>query len=395
MPDSASRGPRLNAIVVAAGSSIRFGASKLFVPLAGRPLLCTTLESICVAPVTRLVIVCRAQDRHAVDECVRKSHLPHRVRVHVAEGGATRAESVAHGLDVLVASGVRDGELLLVHDGARPLPGAPLLKRLLAAKDAGNVVIPVVPMYDSLRRNIDDETMAIDRSAVVGVQTPQLLAVGVLRSAIASVSDVARFGDEATLVEAAGGRVATVAGEVGNRKITVPEDVMLAEGLLRARAQVVVGFGYDVHRFAPARALTLAGVEIPSDVGLEGTSDADAVLHAVMDAILGCSGSGDIGGMFPSSDRQYAGISSTVLLERVMKLRRTTSLRLLSLDVTIVAERPRLQKYQLTMQRRLASLLGLHLADVDVKVTGNDGIGWIGRGEGIAAMCVVTALRRR
>jgi 2-C-methyl-D-erythritol 2,4-cyclodiphosphate synthase len=313
----------------------------------------------------------------------------------VADGGATRAESVAHGLDVLVANGACDEELVLVHDGARPLPGAPLLKRLLAASDAGDVVIPVVPMYDSLRRDIDDETTAVDRSAVVAVQTPQLLAVGVLRAAIAKASDAGRFGDEATLVEAAGGRVATVAGEVWNRKITVPEDVILAEGFLRARTEVVVGFGYDVHRFAPARALMLAGVEIPSDVGLEGTSDADAVLHAVMDAILGCSGSGDIGGMFPSSDPQYAGIASAVLLERVMKLRRTSRLRLLSLDVTIVAERPRLQKYQEAMEHRLASLLGLRAADVDVKVTGNDGVGWIGRGEGIAALCVVTALRRR
>lgn len=395
MSDSLSRVRRLNGIIVAAGSSIRFGASKLFVPLAGRPLLCTTLESICSAPVVRLAIVCRPQDRHAVDECVRKSHLPHRVQVYVADGGATRAESVAHGLDVLVANGACDEELVLVHDGARPLPGAPLLKRLLAASDAGDVVIPVVPMYDSLRRDIDDETTAVDRSAVVAVQTPQLLAVGVLRAAIAKASDAGRFGDEATLVEAAGGRVATVAGEVWNRKITVPEDVILAEGFLRARTEVVVGFGYDVHRFAPARALMLAGVEIPSDVGLEGTSDADAVLHAVMDAILGCSGSGDIGGMFPSSDPQYAGIASAVLLERVMKLRRTSRLRLLSLDVTIVAERPRLQKYQEAMEHRLASLLGLRAADVDVKVTGNDGVGWIGRGEGIAALCVVTALRRR
>lgn len=390
-----SHEPRVNAIVVAAGSSMRFGANKLFVPLAGRPLLCRSLESICSAPITRLVIVCRSQDQRGVDICVKKSHLPRRVRTYVTEGGPTRAESVSRGLDVLISSGADDGELVLVHDGARPLIGAPLLKRLLAAKDAGDVIVPVVPVHDSLRRRTDDGTVPVDRNGVMAVQTPQLLTVATLRSAMARVPDVAPFADEATLVESAGGKVATVEGEVWNRKITVPGDVSVAEAFTRARAQVAVGFGYDVHRFTTARLLTLAGVKIPSDVGLEGTSDADAVLHAVMDAILGCSGSGDIGGMFPSSDSQYVGIDSTVLLERVMDLRQTHRLQLLSLDVTIVAERPRLQEYQEAMRRRLASLLGLRTADVDVKVTGNDTIGWIGRGEGIAAMCVVTALRRR
>lgn len=326
---------------------------------------------------------------------MRQSHLPRRVRTYVTEGGPTRAESVSRGLDVLISGGAGGGELVLVHDGARPLIGAPLLKRLLAAKDAGDVVVPVVPVHDSLRRKADDGTVPVDRNGVMAVQTPQLLTVATLRSAMARVPDVAPFGDEATLVEAVGGTVGTVEGEVWNRKITVPEDAAIAEAFLRTRAQVTVGFGYDVHRFAAAGPLTLAGMKIPSDVGLEGTSDADAVLHAVMDAILGCSGSGDIGGMFPSSDSQYVGIDSTVLLERVMDLRQTRGLQLLSLDVTIVAERPRLQAYQEAMRHRLASLLGLRAADVDVKVTGNDTIGWIGRGEGIAAMCVATALRRR
>lgn len=395
MSGTLSHGPRMNAIVVAAGNSTRYGANKLFVPLAGRPLLCTTLESICRAPVTRLVVVCRSQDRRLVDTCATKAHLPRRVRTYVTEGGPTRAESVGRGLDMLTSSGAGGEELVLVHDGARPLIGAPLLKRLLAAKDAGDVVVPVVRVPDSLRRRTDDGTVPVDRNGVMAVQTPQLLAVTTLQSVMARVPDVAPFGDEATLVESAGGRVATVEGEVWNRKITVPEDVAVAEAFLRTRAQVTVGFGYDVHRFATARPLILAGVRIPSDVGLEGTSDADAVLHAVMDAILGCAGSGDIGGMFPSSDSQYAGVDSTLLLERVMGLRGTRRLQLLSLDVTIVAERPRLQKYQEAMEHKLASLLGLRAADVDIKVTGNDTIGWIGRGEGIAAMCVVTALRRK
>jgi 2-C-methyl-D-erythritol 4-phosphate cytidylyltransferase / 2-C-methyl-D-erythritol 2,4-cyclodiphosphate synthase len=394
MPGARSRESRVNAIVVAAGSSTRFGANKLFVPLAGRPLLCTTLESICNAPVTRLVVVCRSQDQGRVEKCLNQSRLPRRVLVLTAPGGSTREESVSNGLDVLISHGVGDGELLLVHDGARPLVGTALLKRLLVAKDAGDVVVPVIPVADSLRRKADGGTEPLDRHGVVAVQTPQLLRVAALRAALARMPDVAQFGDEATLVGAAGGKVATVEGDVWNTKVTVPGDASVVEAALQARTRVVVGFGYDIHRFVAGRPLILGGTQIRSDVGLEGTSDADAVLHAIMDAILGCTGSGDIGGTFPSSDNQYVGIASTVLLERVMSLRKTRSLQLMSLDVTIVAERPRLQSYQEAMRRRLATLLGLRATNVDVKVTGNDAVGWIGRGEGIAALCVVTALRR-
>ncbi len=390
-----SHGPHLNAIVVAAGNSTRFGASKPFVSLGGRPLLCSAVESVCRAPVSRLAIVYRSQDRRRVEKCLSQLHLPRRVHVFLTEGGFTRAESVSNGLRLLTSHGAVDTDWLLVHDGARPLVSLPLLKRLLAAKDTGDVVVPAISVPDSLRRRSVNGTEPLDRQGVVAVQTPQLLRVGTLRSAMVHVSRIADFSDEATLVEAAGGKVALVGGDVCNRKVTVREDAAIAEATLRAGASVVVGFGYDVHRFAVGRPLILGGIEIPSDMGLEGTSDADAVLHAVMDAILGCTGSGDIGGMFPSSDTQYAGISSILLLERVMTLGQKRRLELMSLDVTVVAERPRLQIYQIPMQRKLASLLGLRPANVDVKVTGNDTIGWIGKGEGIAALCVVTALRRK
>jgi 2-C-methyl-D-erythritol 4-phosphate cytidylyltransferase/2-C-methyl-D-erythritol 2,4-cyclodiphosphate synthase len=394
VPGIRTHEPCLNAIVVAAGSSTRFGGNKLFVALAGRPLLCTTLESICSAPVSRLAIVCRSQDRRRVERCVSQSRLPRRAHVLLTDGGMTRAESVSNGLELLISHGVTDVDWLLVHDGARPLVSVSLLKRLLAARDTGDVVVPVIPVPDSLRRQSTKGTEPLDRQGVVAVQTPELLRVATLRSAMARVPEIASFTDEATLVEAAGGKVATVEGDAWNWKVTVPGDAAIAESVLHSRAHVVVGFGYDVHRFVAGRPLVLGGIEIPSDIGLEGTSDADAVLHAVMDAILGCSGSGDIGAMFPSSDSQYKGINSSVLLKSVMMLRRTRGLQLLSVDVTVVAERPRLQDYQGPMQQSLASLLGLRVADVDVKVTGNDTVGWIGRGEGIAALCVVTALRR-
>ena len=384
--------PSLAAIVVAAGSSTRFGGNKLFAPFAGKPLICTTLEAVCQVPVRRLVLVCRPDDRVKMEKCVTQAALPRRVHVFLASGGPTRAESVLNGLKTLADNGASGQDWVLVHDGARPLVCRALLKRLLAARDTGDIVVPVIPVADSLRRTSAGGTKALDRRGVVVVQTPQFCQVATLRSAYLNCADSALFGDEAALIESTGGQVATVEGDVQNIKVTLPGDAEMLEAVLGARAGTVVGFGYDVHRFVSGRPLILGGIRITSALGLDGTSDADAVLHAVMDAVLGCAGAGDIGGMFPSSDGQYVGIDSAVLLRRVLADRRIHRLRIVSVDITVVAERPRLQIYQALMQRRVACLLGLQSTDVDVKVTGNDAIGWIGRGEGIAVLCVVTAL---
>ncbi|HWQ21143.1 MAG TPA: 2-C-methyl-D-erythritol 2,4-cyclodiphosphate synthase, partial [Clostridia bacterium] len=355
--------------------------------------ICTTLEAVCQAPVRRLVLVCRVEDRAKMEKCVVQAALPRRVRVLMADGGPTRTDSVLSGLRTLLADGSSDRDWVLIHDGARPLVSRALLKRLLAAGDDSDIVVPVTPVIDSLRSVSGGTTEALDRGGVVCVQTPQLCRLATLGSAyLGSVRNVS-FGDDASLVEAAGGRVSVVEGDVHNVKVTVPGDVWAIETALTAHSRTVVGFGYDVHRFVTGRPLVLGGVRIASDYGLEGTSDADAVLHAVMDAILGCAGAGDIGSMFPSSEGQFAGIDSSVLLRRVLSDRHVHRLRILSADITVVAERPRLQDYQAPMRRRIAHLLGLRSSNVDVKVTGNDAIGWIGRGEGIASLCVVTALR--
>jgi len=387
--------PSLAAIVVAAGSSTRFGGDKLLAPFAGKPLICTTLEAVCQVPVRRLVLVCRLQDRAKMEKCVTQASLPRRVHVFLASGGPTRAESVLYGLKALTDNGASDQDWVLVHDGARPLVCRALLKRLLAARDTGDIVVPVIEVADSLRRTSAGRAEMLDRRGIVAVQTPQFCRVATLQSAYLNSAASASFGDEAALIESTGGQVAIVEGDVQNIKVTVPGDAEIAEAAFSARARTVVGFGYDVHRFVSGRPLILGGIRIASELGLDGTSDADAVLHAVMDAVLGCAGAGDIGGMFPSLDGQFVGIDSAVLLGRVMADRRIRRLRIVSADVTIVAERPRLRDYQAPMQRRIARLLGLRSTDVDVKVTGNDAIGWIGRGEGIASLCVVTALHPR
>ncbi|MCE5192912.1 MAG: 2-C-methyl-D-erythritol 2,4-cyclodiphosphate synthase [Candidatus Cryosericum sp.] len=383
----------LSAIVVAAGNSTRFGRDKLFSSFAGRPLICTTLEAICSVPIRKLVLVCRPQDRLRMEKCVARAILPHRVQVLLAIGGSTRSESVRNGLNVLVDDGVLGDDWILVHDGDRPAVGRGLLRRLIAARDTGEVVIPVLTLSDSLRRVSSEGTRVVNRTGMVAVQTPQLCKVSTLKSAYEQCPEGAVFTDEAALIESHGGKVATVHGDVQNIKVTVPEDLRIARMAFDTRLRTIVGFGYDVHRFETGRPLMLGGVRIASDVGLAGTSDADVVLHAAMDAVLGCAGAGDIGSMFPSSDAQYIGIDSAILLERVMMNRLVRRLRIVMVDITIVAERPRLSIYQETMRRRVARLFGVQPKNVNVKVTGNDTIGWIGRGEGIAALCVVTAVR--
>lgn len=383
-----------SAIVVAAGSSTRFGRNKLFSLFEGRPLICSTLEAIAKAPLERLVLVCRVQDRAKMEKCIAQAVLPRRVRLLLTTGGSTRFESVLNGLNMLLQSGALGEDLVLVHDGDRPVVSRELLRRLvLAGSRGGDVVIPVVGLSDSLRRISAEDNQVLDRQGVFAVQTPQLCRISALRSAYAAHPKSGSFSDESSLIQASGGQVVTVPGDVRNVKVTVPEDLRIASMNFEQGLAVVVGFGYDVHRFAAGRPLILGGVGIASEFGLAGTSDADAVLHAVMDAILGCAGAGDIGGMFPSSDEQFAGIDSAILLRRVLSDRRVRRVKIRMADITIVAERPRLATYQDAIGRRVASLLGLRPEAVNVKVTGNDTTGWIGRGEGIAALCVVTAVR--
>jgi len=383
------------AIIVAAGSSSRFHRSKVFASFAGRPLICTTLESSCGRYVRHLALVCRPEDMDRMARALKRCVLPARLDITVVSGGPTRSQSVARGLNALLGKGTDIGDWVLVHDAARPLADSLLVARLLSVRHPGvDAVIPVIPVADSLRHIGVASSEAVDRRDLAAVQTPQLCRIETLLRALgAQGTNSVAFTDEASLIEAAGGQVVTVEGDVRASKVTLPGDARFLEQVYQGSRATVVGFGYDVHRFASGRSLVLGGVGIPDGPGLDGTSDADAVLHALMDAILGCAGAGDIGTMFPASDTQYAGADSAVLLSRVLSDPRVQRIGIVSADVTIVAERPRLGAYQASMRKRIASLLHVGVSRVNVKVTGNDTIGWIGHGEGIAALCVVTALR--
>ncbi len=307
------------------------------------------------------------------------------VPLHVVPGGPLRSFSVRNGLAALVTTPL----LVAVHDGVRPLAGPELFARVLAAAWEHGAAVPVVPISDTVKQVEGDRIVrTLERAALRLAQTPQAFRVEVLREAFARLGGRGEdLTDEAGICEAAGFPVAIVPGAAGNVKITRPEDLAAAARELGDRARPRIGFGYDVHPFAPGRRLVLGGVEFKGD-GLAGHSDADVVAHAIADAILGAAGLGDLGRHFPDSDPAFAGADSLGLLESVVARARERGLRVENVDLTIAARRPKIAPEAERMSARLAEKLGVPPERVNVKATTGEGLGFVGRAEGIAVQAV-------
>jgi len=319
----------------------------------------------------------------------------------IAPGGASRQESVMVGLFAL---GGGADDLILVHDGARPLVTPPVLDRCLDGAHRFGNAVAALPVADSLKTAGDDGIVAgrVDRAGLWAVQTPQCFRLATLSRAHSAARAAGFNGtDESTLVEAFGDEpVHLVPGAPDNLKITRPEDLPLAEAILRARhpepvAHTRVGLGYDVHRLVPGRRLVLGGVEIadPQGRGLDGHSDADVLLHALMDALLGAAGLPDIGHLFPNTDPAYAGADSARLLAEVAGRIAAEGYIVVNVDVTVIAESPKIAPYVGEMRRIIAGCLGLEPAQVGIKATTNEGLGALGAGAGIAAHAVAGLAR--
>jgi 2-C-methyl-D-erythritol 4-phosphate cytidylyltransferase/2-C-methyl-D-erythritol 2,4-cyclodiphosphate synthase len=307
----------------------------------------------------------------------------------VALGGERRQDSVAAGL-----AAAPDAGIIVVHDGARPFAEAALFKAAVAAVRGGaDAAIAALPLTDTLKR-VDGETVVatLDRSVHTLAQTPQAFRRAALERALATAREEGRtVTDEATLVEQGGGRVVTVPGSRRNLKLTVPEDLDLALAIATTPArQVRTGIGYDVHRLVPERRLVLGGVEIPFERGLDGHSDADVALHAIMDALLGACALGDIGHHFPPGDPTYRNADSRALLRAVGELLAERGAVVMNVDCTIVAEAPKLLPHVPAMRAAIADCLGIAPEQVSLKATTNELMGFVGRGEGIAALATAT-----
>ena len=386
-----SRDGRVGAIILAAGSSRRMGGGdKLLADLAGRSVLSWSLTAFqeCASIDDIVVVTSEANRSDAAELC--RGH--DKVRA-LLTGGKERQDSVWAGLSALAEVG-----LVAVHDGARPLISARGIDGCVARARDGVGVIAGGPAVDTIKVVDDGERIQAtpDRSTLRAVATPQVFRAATLRRAHeAARRDGVLATDDAALVERLGEPV--VVHDVGepNPKITSPSDLVVAEALLGATFEVRTGIGIDSHRFAPGRELVLGGVTIPSDEGLSGHSDADVLTHAIIDALLGGAGLGDIGAQFGTTDPRWAGASSMAMLKRVLERLAEVGASPQSVDATVIAERPRLRPHIEAMRRVLAAGLGLDVSAVNVAATTAEGMGALGRGEGIAAHAVATLRVRR
>jgi 2-C-methyl-D-erythritol 4-phosphate cytidylyltransferase/2-C-methyl-D-erythritol 2,4-cyclodiphosphate synthase len=369
------------------------GEKKQFALLAGIPVLARALR-----PFAELPLLDRAVVVLPLADLARGAAIVHevapRLPIRAVSGGATRQDSVRIGLAAL-----GEVEAVLVHDAARPLASAKLVARVAEGALRGEAVVPVVPVRDTLKRLVGDAASTVSREGLYSAQTPQ----GFPRRALEEAHARALAGgvsatDDAGLLEALGGAVRPVEGEVTNLKLTTPDDWEVAEALIVARQGAGVpgfrtGIGYDVHRLVEGRPCVLGGVRIDSPRGPLGHSDGDVLVHAVMDAVLGAAGEADIGRRFPPDDARFAGADSLGLLEEVGRAV-SGRFEILFVDACVIAEAPRVGPHVPAMRTRLAAALAIAPERVNVKATTAEGLGAIGRGEGIAAQAVAT-LRER
>jgi 2-C-methyl-D-erythritol 2,4-cyclodiphosphate synthase/2-C-methyl-D-erythritol 4-phosphate cytidylyltransferase len=316
--------------------------------------------------------------------------------IAVVEGGARRQDSVANAF----ARIARDTEVVVIHDAARPLVSDGLIRRTIDAAAEHGAAIAALPATDTVKR-ADARRLIVDtlpRGEIFLAQTPQAFRAEVLRAALALAASGGDATDEAMLAERAGHHVRLVDGESKNLKITTAEDLDVAERLLGERAAPAgdllrIGNGYDLHRLVAGRPLILGGVTIPFDKGLDGHSDADAVCHAVTDAILGAAGAGDIGRHFPDTDPAWKGANSIRLLERAAQIVAAAGYRIVNVDVVVIAQKPKLSPHADAMGAALAQAMGTTADRISVKGKTNEGVGPIGAGEAIAVHAVALLSR--
>lgn len=382
---------RVAAIIVAAGRGQRAGGSvpKQFLSLVGEPVLRRALRSFVAHPLVDAIQPVIDPDFDAQFQAATAglgklaSPVP---------GGTTRQQSVRAGLEALAP---RVPEFVLIHDAARPFASSALIDRGLEAAKATGAAVPAVPLSDTVKRIDASGRVAetLDRAALRAVQTPQAFAFAPLLEAHRRAAAAGRFEftDDAALAEWAGLKVVTFVGELGNFKLTTTDDFARAMAIeSMSLGDVRTGTGFDVHTFGPGDHVMLGGVKIPHGKGVVGHSDADVLLHALTDAILGAVAAGDIGTHFPPSDPQWRGAASDRFLAHAVALVTARGGRIAHLDATILCEAPKIAPHADAMRVRIAAIAGIDATRVNVKATTTERLGFLGRGEGIAAMATAT-----
>lgn len=375
------------AIIVAAGRGHRAGGGlpKQFRPLGDRSVLSWSAETFRNHPsLTNLVIV-YPEDINPGDFC-----LDSLCDIAVP-GGKTRSESVRIGLSAIDCD---DDMPILIHDAARPGLSHMIIDNLLAKLDETDAAAPALPVSDALKRVDGTRLTTLDRSQVRRVQTPQAFRSAHIREAMHAGDR--ELVDDLEAIETLGKTVGLIQGDPRLRKITYNGDFPILERLLGSTAAVTprVGSGYDVHRFGAGDLVTLCGTRVPHTHGLVGHSDADVGWHALTDAILGALALGDIGDHFPPSDPKYKDADSGIFLKFAQELAREAGYVIANVDITLICEAPKIKPHRETMRQATAELLSLNIDAVSVKATTTEGLGFVGRKEGIAGQAVVTLTTR-
>ncbi len=383
-------------ILVAAGEGRRFGAAgnKLLAEVGGRPLIEMTLHHVMQSSfLDEVILVTTPEERDVFSDIVHR--VAGGIPVHFADGGRTRMESVAKGLGAVSEK----AEIVLVHDGARPgVTGADFDRLISVISEETPAALFALDCVDTIKET--DETGRVTRTPcrerLKRAQTPQGARANIFRDCMArALSEHWDVTDDASLLEKCGVPVLCLPGREEFFKVTFPEDAKRIEKTEAGSSPPFsVGQGYDIHRFAPDRPLVLGGVKIRETDGLLGHSDADVLIHAVMDALLGAAGLPDIGHWFPDTDARFAGVSSLALLERVRETIEKAGYSVGNLDVTVLAEAPKLAPHKEKMKENLANALQISPRQISVKATTNETLGAIGRREGIAAMAVALLFQK-
>jgi 2-C-methyl-D-erythritol 4-phosphate cytidylyltransferase/2-C-methyl-D-erythritol 2,4-cyclodiphosphate synthase len=387
---------RVWAIVPAAGRGARFtvsapgSAPKQYAPLLGATVLEWSLRALLAEPRVHAVVVALAPDDAHWPSVAAKLQSP---KLKTTIGGVNRQDSVTNGLDALVTQAAAD-DWVLVHDAARPCLSATDLSALLDSLDTAHVagVVLAAPIVDTVKRELGDHVATVDRQGLWRALTPQVFAFAQLRHALkeATLAGIA-VTDEAQAVERMGLRPVLVPGSPFNVKVTRHEDLIVAARILKMTegTPMRVGQGFDVHAFGAGDHVVLGGVRIAHPKGVVAHSDGDVVIHALCDAILGAMGDGDIGLHFPDSDPRYRGADSRVFLRVVAARMQAAGLKLINADVTVLAEAPRIAAHRAAMAANLSADLGISAPLINIKATTTERLGFIGRGEGLAALASV------
>lgn len=368
-----------SAVIVAGGSGKRMGRPKQMLPLAGKPILVHTIEAFKqTAGVREIIVVTPPENRPELNRYF--SDLIY------TDPGTTRLESVRRGFLKVSAQ----AKTVAVHDGARPLVSPQAAAACLACAQEYGAAVLAVPVKDTVKICKDGVVeKTLDRSVLWAAQTPQCYRREILAEALEKFGAEKEATDESQLVEKLGIKVRVVPSDYKNNKITTPEDLVFAEALLEDKMVYRTGFGFDLHRLEPGRKLYVGGAEIPHTKGFLGHSDGDLVLHALCDAMLGALCAGEIGILFPPTDKSIEGISSIKIAKKVLEIVRTHRAEIDHIDATIITQEPKMKPHYDTVRRSLSEVFEIPLERVSFKSKSHEHVGEIGRGE--AAMCHAVA----